>query len=196
MNTYIINKVYGIFQKTQDLSEVDGIKLKYVLEMIINDVLKTLIMFVGFSLIGEGLAFLYCCLSLMLIRNFSGGLHLKTFFGCLLFTSSFFGLSVFFNNYITLTLPIFVILFFFNMFIMVLLSPITSRQRPEYSEKKKFHFKSMSIMIVIVHFTFYFVSKHPYFTIAIWVYTLQSIQLLITLGGITYEHKKNIKNAA
>jgi accessory gene regulator B len=188
--------VYGIFDKTLDLGEVDGIKLKYMLELIINDMLKIIIMFIGFSLLGEGLAFIYCLVSLMLIRCFSGGLHLKTFSGCLIFTTCFLSICIFLHHHIFITLPLLIGLFFFNMFIMVLLTPITPKQRPKYSEKKMLQFKFISIMVVVVNFTFYYVTGNStYFAYAVWVITLQSIQLLIALGGITYEHKTKIKNA-
>lgn len=192
MNTFIINKVYNIFVQSLELSEVDAIKLRYMLEVIINEILKMMIIFIPFYVLGEGWSYVYCLITLMIIRPMTGGFHIKTFLGCLIFTSCFLGTSMFLIKTVPLEQPLLSFVCFFDLVILVCFAPIVPKQRPRYSEHKMFQSKLISIMIVATTFGLYVISNHPYFTYAVWVITLQCMQLLIAEGGIQYERK--IKN--
>lgn len=189
MNTFIVNKVYNIFIHSLELSEVDAIKLRYMLEVIIGEVLKMIIIFVPFFLLDEVWSYVYCLTALFIIRPQTGGFHIKSFWGCLVFSSCFLTLSMLFIKTIPLQQPLLSIICFFDLVILGCFAPIVPKQRPRYSEHKMFQSKLLSIMIVVIHFGLYVLINHPYFTYAVWIITLQCLQLLIAKGGIEYERK-------
>lgn len=192
MNTLIVNKIYNVFVHSLELSEVDGIKLRYMLEVIINDFLKMAIIFIPFLIIGDVGSYFYCLIAIMIIRPMTGGFHIKTFLGCLVFTSCFIGIAMILIKTIPLHQPLLSIICFFDLVILGCFAPIVPKQRPRYSEHKMFQSKLFSIMVVVIHFGLFVLSNHPYFTYAVWIFTLQCLQLLIAEGGILYERK--IKN--
>lgn len=191
MNTFIIRKIHALFMATLILNDTDAIKLKYMLEIIINDLLKLTMMFFMFNLFGKAVSFMYCLITVSLIRTFTGGLHFKTFFGCLIFSSCFFSICICFINNVTITLPLLISLYFFIFVTIIFLAPITPSQRPRFSAQKKFQFKLVGVIIVVFHFLLYLtINKNSYFVHSTWVLLFQSIQLLIAYGGIKYEHIK------
>lgn len=192
MNTFIVNKVYNVFIHSLELSEIEKIKLRYMLEVIIGEVLKMIIIFIPFFLLNEVWSYVYCLIAIIIIRPMTGGFHVKTFLGCLTFTGCFLTLSMFFIKTIPLQQPLLSIICFFDLVVLGCFAPIVPKQRPRYSEYKMFQSKLLSIMVVVIHFGLYVLSNHPYFTYAVWVITLQCLQLLFAEGGIIYERK--IKN--
>jgi len=192
MNTFIVNKVYNVFIHSLELSEVEKIKLRYMLEVIIGEVHKMVIIFIPFFLLDEVWAYVYCFTALFIIRPMTGGFHIKSFLGCLTFSSCFLALCMLFVKTIPLQQPLLSIICFFDLVVLGCFAPIVPKQRPQYSEHKMFQSKLQSIMVVVIHFGLYVLSNHPYFTYAVWVITLQCLQLLFAEGGNIYERK--IKN--
>ena len=93
-----ISKLHEYFKEEFNLSEIDSIKLKYSLEIIISDLSKFAFLFTIFTILGEGTNFFYSALALLTIRLFTGGLHFKTYFGCMVFSIFFFYVSIFFKK--------------------------------------------------------------------------------------------------
>ncbi|MBW4827579.1 MAG: accessory gene regulator B family protein [Clostridiaceae bacterium] len=187
----LIDKLHKYFEKEFNLSELDGIKLKYSLEIIFSELSKLFILFTLFSILRKKTDFIYSFLTLFLIRTFTGGLHFKTYGKCLIFSGLFFYISIFLKDFISVNFTIISILFIFSLFPIIMFAPITHKSRPSYSYKKKKQFKIISIILVSSHFLIcFFADKSPYFINSIWVTTLQSIQLLIAKGGNLYGKKK------
>lgn len=186
MNNLLINKIHLLFTETISLNETDSIKLRYMLELIINDALKLLIMLVFFSFTGRLTTFLYSLIAILLIRSFTGGLHFKSFWGCLTFSGVFFTTSIYFTEHVALTLSLSVSLYVFILLTTLFLAPITPSQRPNYSAQKRFQFKLVGIVVVILNFSLLLATdKNPYCIAATWVLFFQSIQLIIA-GGVKY----------
>ncbi len=187
----LIDRLEKYFRDEFNLSEIDGIKLKYSLELIINEVSKFFILLVMFSILGKRNDFIYSALSLFIIRLFTGGLHFKTYYGCLIFSAFFFCTSIFLKTCIFLNFETAIILFVFSLLITIVFAPISGKSRPDYPYKKKLQFKLSGIMLILVHFLIYFSAhKNPYLVNSVWVITLQSIQLLLAKGVMIYEKDK------
>jgi accessory gene regulator B len=191
MNTLIINKLYGFFTTTNELDDLEKVKLQYMLTIVVNEILKLVAMLIFFGSIDKLFNFLICFITLTLIRSFSGGLHIKSFFGCLFFTCSFFLASI----YIPVLIPInymgYIILYIFSLTTMALIAPKPSKQRGEYSsyQKQKFKLKSM-ITVTFCFLILLFKMNNPYLINNIWVIVFQSIQLLLSEGRDRYENIK------
>lgn len=192
MNTYLSNKVYDIFIQSLELSKVDAVKLHYMIDIIINEILKMAILFIPFCLFDEVWSYVYCLTALFIIRPMTGGLHTKTFWGCLMFSGCFLALGMLLIKFVPLQQPVLTFICFFDLLVLGCFAPIVPKQRPRYSEKKMFRSKLLSIVVAVLHFGLYVISSSPYFSYAVWIITLQCLQLLIAMGGIQYERK--IKN--
>lgn len=189
-----MEKLVNYFEEEFDLAAIDKSKLKYSLEVISNDISKLLILLVLFFMIGKTKDFLYSALALMTIRPFTGGLHFKTYFTCLVFSGMFFTTSIFLQSNISLNSNILLILliFIFSFSTIFFVAPITSKNRPLYSKEKLLQFKIISLSVVMIHFMAYIIlNKNPYLNNAIWVFVLQSIQLIIRKGVDFYEKKRS-----
>lgn len=187
----LVDGLHKYFQKEFNLCELDSIKLKYSLEVIIGEVSKFAILFFLFWILGKMTDFIYCSSVLLVIRLFTGGLHFKTYSKCLISSGIFFYIAIFLKSNISLNLRIASILFIFSLLTIIMLAPICGKSRPDYPHRKRQKFKLIGAVSVLIYFGLYFfIHKNPYFINSVWVITLQSIQLLIAKGRIIYERKK------
>lgn len=186
-----MDKLVDYFEREFELSKIEKIKLKYSLEVLCNDISKILILLFMFSILGKAKEFIYSTIALLAIRPFTGGLHFKSYMGCLLFTGVFFITSINLNIYFHMDF-LMPILFIFSCIIILTIAPIKSKNRPRYSYKKQLYFKFLGLSIVVIHFIAYTITnENPYLRNSIWIFALQSIQLFIKKGVDIYEEKKS-----
>lgn len=122
--------------KEFDLTDIEKLKLKYSLDVLLLDVSKIIILFTLFYIIGEARNFLYSVFALFLIRPLTGGFHFKTYISCLIFTSLFFLCVIILNRIISL--DYYAVYMMISSCIVILgIAPIINENRPSYSESKK-----------------------------------------------------------
>ncbi|MBU5310623.1 accessory gene regulator B family protein [Tissierella carlieri] len=92
----LIDRLHRYFQREFNLCELDSIKLRYSLEIIIGEVSKFIILIVLFWISSKVIDFIYCSSVLLVIRLFTGGLHFETYGRCLIFSCICSFLSPFF----------------------------------------------------------------------------------------------------
>lgn len=179
-----VDKLQRYFEYEFNLSSIDSIKLRYSMEVIFNEVSKLIMLLILFSILGFTTDFIYSVIALLFIRPFTGGLHLKSYADCFIFTVFFFSVSLFLKNNIILGSHSLLLLLMFSFFIILLFAPIVGNNRPIYSNKKLLKFKFIGVAILMIHFfiAYSFSNKHPYIINSTWVFALQSIQLLIAKG--------------
>lgn len=190
-----MNGVVNYLGKEFNLTDIEKAKLKYSLDVLFTDISKLIVLFIVFFIIGQGRNFLYSVLALFLIKPFTGGLHFKTYIGCLLFTSLFFLCVIILNNTISLDYYA-VYMMVFSCIIILGISPTAQKNRTNCSERKKRIFKLLALSVVIAHLVLYLIEmENPYLNISIWVITLQSIQLIIKKGVDIHEKNKLNKSS-
>lgn len=173
-----------------ELTKEQNESLRYVLEVIIGELFKTIGLLVIFIIIDEVVYYLYTLITLLSIRPFSGGMHFKTFSGCTIFTAAFFLISLFISKRLSINYITAVLIFVLSFLIIWMFAPITSSSRPKYGEHKQKTFRNKCLISIFIHCILYFgVNNYPYLQNAIWVILLNSIQLLIAKGGEIYEKK-------
>ena len=188
----LVNKVADYFESACYLDELSRIKLQYSLEVLLGNISKFIVLFIAFTFLNKQIDFIYSSIALIGIRGFTGGLHFKTFIGCLVFSGFFFFLVIYSENNLVIGNPEIFALCFGAVLIFVLFAPISKKTRPVYSDKKIMLFKAISITFILFHLFMYFrTNKNPYFTISIWVFIYQAIQLLISKGVLINEVYKN-----
>lgn len=171
------------------LSAIEKAKLKYSIDVLFADITKILILLVISAFLGKTKEYAFSVLVLSTIRPYTGGLHFKTYTGCLSFTGLFFTATIILNSRVSLNnlAPYFFVFSFITIF---LLAPIISKNRPSYSNKKKLQFKILSLVIVSIHYIAYIMVNNHYLSLSVWIILLQSIQLILGKGVEIYEKNK------
>lgn len=187
----IVDKFHKYCEDEFNLSELDSVKLKYSLEVLFGDLSKFLILLILFSTLDSRMDFIYSSLTLFTIRIFTGGLHFKTYTGCLVFSGLFFYLSIFLKNSIILNNTLVIAFFLISILIVFTVAPVCEKSRPTYSYKKRLQFKLIGTLFILIHVLGYFFTKNNmYFINSMWIVLLQSIQILIAKGDVIYENYK------
>lgn len=163
-------------------SHKDIRKMRYAMLVIGGEISKILIMLAFFSLIGKVQLFMFSLVSLLILRTYSGGVHLKTSFGCLCVSLAFFICTVM----LLPLLPIHNQMVYLGMAVLSLLiiairSPILSIYRPIRNKKRKQKVKITSIFLagIYICILFLFIKDPVLFRCGIWTIVLQSLQLLL-----------------
>lgn len=184
----VINKIGGYFSSELNLSEIDEIKLKYSLEIILTDLSKFIILLLFFSLIGKSMFFILTFPFLSLLRILTGGLHFKTYFGCLSFSFAFFLATLFCSTYVYLDDIHIILILLFSLISIYAAAPVPAKGRPKYSSKKIIKFKTLAMLLVMFSaLLFYLTHKSPLLVSHIWVMLFESVQLLISKEVMKYE---------
>lgn len=180
--------VFNYFINNLNLAEDDQKKLLYSLNVIVGDLSKLVLLYLLFLAFNCQTDYLMALAVLSIIRVYTGGLHFKTYRGCLLFSLLFFSASIYLTNFQLLPRPSMIGIGTLGIGAIILLSPVTSKNRPNYSSAKRLQFRIMGSAAAALHLIGFMATKNnPYFTIAIWVIFLQAIQLMIAKG---VEHRE------
>lgn len=181
-------KVCSYFQNQFQLNELEVIKFDYSLTVIINELSKFLIMLLFFALFNQVKLFLYIILALTSIRSYTGGLHFNTYLSCLTFSLIFFIFTAVSSLFIVLNTFVLTSIITFILIVLIFVPPIPAKSRSNYSKRKLLYFKTVSIVIFLIHLAFCYLFKNNlYLTTALWVYLYQSVQLIIAKGWYSYE---------
>ena len=191
MHILLTEKIFSFFTQHASLDEVEQIKLKYVLQVLVNDSLKILLIF-GLALaMGRLESFSHALLALMILRPFSGGFHLKKFLSCLFFSAGFLCLAVLLGDLVRFSPSARNLTGCVAFIIFMVLAPIIPKERPLYSLKRLRIFKRNALLIVSVHlFGLILLPSMPYFNQAFWVIILISLQLVFAKGFEFYYGRK------
>lgn len=179
-----------------DAGEVDGYEskqLRYMIEAITSEVSKTIILTIVFAGFAQLQPYLFAVIALMLIRPFTGGLHFKTYKGCLAFTFVFFMTSVLLFNILTMSVIIYSAIALCAVTITWLIGPIQSKNRPKLKNDGIKRMQRFSTLLILTHYVLYLVFPDTgYLIMSGWVIMLQFIQLTIAKGVNNYD--KTIQN--
>lgn len=135
------------------------------------------IYFYSFSLFKQ---YLFAFFLLCILRFYSGGLHCKSYIGCI--TCSWIYLVLSIQIFPRIILPLPCLLIGNTVFIIVdyICSPVVSNYRPCLTAKKKKKCKIIISIILISYFVLIlFYSNNSYIVIGFWIIFLHTIQLAI-----------------
>ena len=156
-------------------------QIQYALHTILNEVFKIIILIILFSVIGNLNYLLFSMLILLSIRIFSGGLHAKTLWGCLMWTTLFFTLtSIIAPVMPKLNLWTYYILSLLNLVVIVIHSPYPNPKRPVKRKKRKQYLKILAISFSIfwTYILLFKMNNSAYLNCGIVTILLQSSQLI------------------
>ena len=164
-----------------EYSDYDLRRVRYFYTCLLYEVSKFIIIGGFFCLFGLLPEYFFSVLFICPLRILSGGLHFRSYLGCLLFSILYFSVSImpFWNYHPTKGTALFLLLLF--AIINIVMGPITSDQRPEPSVDIKTVKKQRLLILFIMYFIFFFLSKYSrFFFLANRLLLLHSIQMMVS----------------
>lgn len=101
---------------------------------------KDLVLFVIFAVSGFFREFLFCFVTVNLVRRFLGGIHMKTNIGCTVASVSVYVIAVAGGVHVIFPYPVVAGLLLFMMYLMATIAPLPSPNRPVYKGERKRRF--------------------------------------------------------
>lgn len=177
----VMEMILDKIQSTYSLSERDRIYLKFSLTALLYDISKIAVFLLFFSFMGKTGVFLFDMLLLILLRGNQGGLHLKHYTTCLLFS---FGtlLAAIYLMPSLLVLPKPVMLFSLLLCIMInyYIGPIRSEQcRMEDTGFFKYLQLNAFLVVFVYLVVLYLFPENYLLTTGFWIIVFHSLQLAI-----------------
>lgn len=120
-----------------DGSDMQCAKVCYAVESVVGDLQKDLILLVIFSVTGLFQEFLFCFLTVNLVRRYLGGIHMKTNVGCTLISIGVYVVAVTGGTLVPLPQAVTVGIILLTVYLMWKVAPLPSPNRPVYRGERK-----------------------------------------------------------
>lgn len=177
--------------KNSSLSKKDVLKIQYTLEAILSDLSKFIIIFLIFLLLKEVSLFFLAFVILNSTRPLLGGIHCKTYYGCLIWSLLYFMTILLFTKLSPeLNISFYIVFFIMSFIITLIFAPCPNEKRPV---KNKATLKTLSLISLTFWIIFFSVSTLQIRNCIVISVLLQIIQVIIinTKGAIfNAEHNK------
>lgn len=175
---YLMAKVQTEFDYTDYQMKL----IRYALTSILYDVSKTLIFLAYFIWTGRLLEFFCALVPMILLRNKTGGLHMRTYWSCFFFSFLYLEAAI---TILPALIPIHELLVYPILIVCAIITykigPITLKKKPMPDEILTKKLKIQSFQVVGLVGIMYFVFQgSPVFIVSFWVVVLHTIQLAIT----------------
>lgn len=190
-------------QTSYSLSDRDRAYLKFSLKGLFYDISKIMIFFFFFLYMGKTAAFLWDMALLLLLRGNQGGLHLKHYTTCFLFSLSVLVSSIYFMpGLLEVSKPVMLVALMVCMLVNYYIGPV---RNPKCRIEDKGLFARVQVNVFMIVFIYavilYLFPVNYLLTTGFWIIIFHSIQLAIAKSlqytkerSFHYE-KKSTQNA-
>lgn len=138
INHRIGARVTGVLVgRDYDIADIQCAKVCYAVESILGDLQKNIVLACIFGLLGKIQEFLFCFLTVNLVRRFLGGIHMNTDIGCTLVSISVYVVAVAGGACLPLSWIWSVCLMVCTTALMITVAPLPSPNRPVYRGIKR-----------------------------------------------------------
>lgn len=182
----ISNAIVNSLSHNGSYNDTQKEQMVYALHAILNDVSKTLLLFIVFYFMGYGTYFIVTAFITILLRLNIGGFHMKGYLTCLIFSAVyFFGVLFLYltriNNLLLATTVMACLL------VQFLVAPVSTPQREALKNinKKAFKYKAMAISATVL--LAHIIINNPYTKISMWVVIIQTLFIMAYKGVKNYE---------
>ena len=155
------------------------VKIQYSILLLIDKVEKYLIILGLFSMLGHVDIAIIIGLTIELTRNYLGGIHMKTWYGCTAVTVLFCIVVLACGENIILSSKLQNSLWVAEIVVIALFAPIPSKQRPKYNQHRKNMIKARGIAGVLIIGAVSLAVK-SYNNYIVWIWLLQIIEVMIS----------------
>ena len=176
MNAY--SRSMDKIQESYQFTDKEMACMDYTFKVFFYEASKFLLYFWFFFYIGKFSEFVVCLIALLPLRWISGGLHLKHYWSCFLFSFLFFSVIILALDGCVLPQAVEIILLILCNVFLYLIGPVTSEKRKTMTQKRYQCIRYMSSGILLIYTILYFVLENvPHRSIVFWSIILQIIQL-------------------
>ncbi len=142
--------IFGDYYRKNHLLDPDTIDcMEYTLRSFFNEISKAFIFGCIFAFLGLFIEFFLCCLSLISIRLFAGGIHCKTYWRCFFLSFFLINICVLFPIFFVFDLHILLILSIASIVLPFMLSPVTPTFRIIKCEGKRIRLKVLASVMTL-----------------------------------------------
>lgn len=164
-------------------NELKRCKIEYSIELILTNMEKILVLLLVFGIGGKLEPFLCVFTVLIFTRMFLGGLHMKTYWGCLFFSVFYFFIAVMIGGNIAFPLEVKCLLFLVSIGMMFKFAPLPAVHNPHYSNKQKKGIKLKGVICLVIIFLFsLFIKGYSDYIVAVLV--LQQIETILVMSKL------------
>ncbi len=165
-------------KRTYGFTDYQVAKLRYFFLTMISELSKLL--FLGFCFADVLGLFIWTNILFQLLRSSCGGLHCKTYFGCLFVSFGYMLLAIRILPLIFIPKVLQMIILLACIIISYHIGPLTSVYHPVLSEKISRHLKNKCFFIIFLYLlVLYVLPPSPYITVGFWVIILNTCQLIL-----------------
>lgn len=170
--------MFTYIQKKYKFTDYQTAQLKYTFTIIFSELSKFTILLLIFH--KQAAVFLYSFILLSILRLSVGGLHAKTYWGCLLGSFTFFYTALCLLPQIMIPKTAMFLLLVGCILIICKTGPIASplREQPDAVMKKRL--VQQSFFMNFMHLILFVLFDNKLFTTGSWIVILQTIQLVIS----------------
>lgn len=169
----------NVLKNSTALTKKEAALLKFTFLCLVTDGSKFLIMYIIFRMLSLTTEYLIVLAVLLSIRNFTGGIHLKHYISCLIFTISFVSGAIFLSSSLNISEEIQNITLLLTIPVIYLVGPVLSAGRPELDKTQIAHTKRITGSILLVYsLIFICMGTFPYRNLIYWVIIFQIVQLI------------------
>ena len=169
--------MYALIQKKYDFTDYQIAQLKYTLTVLFSEISKFVIM--AFLFRNHIAMYLYAALLLGALRISTGGLHAKTYWGCLLMSFLFFCVSIYLLPQIEISKIWMVGLIIGCAAVIALVGPVESIYRKPLTDHAKKRLVAQSLIIISIHLILFCLYDSEILAVGSWIIVLLAIQLTI-----------------
>jgi len=186
----ITNTVFNVLFSSCNFSTEEREHILYSLTVLISEISKMFFILLVVSFIYNGIDELIILLLTIPLRTNIGGFHMNSYLNCLIF-SLIYCLTVISLTYNFHTNTYFLlILSIVCSVILYIIAPVVPSQRMTTQTLLNKNYKRNTFMITLVYISHFLIWHNYYAQHALWIIIIQTIFLLLSLGG-SYVQKKN-----
>lgn len=175
---YLMNKV----QKEYGFSDYQIKLIRFSMTGILYDMSKILIFAVFFAATGKFVEYLFALVPLLLLRIRTGGIHMKNYWTCFLFSFVYFYIVINVLPVVMIMPPLLVYpILLLCAIANYLIGPTSLRERPAAQANlvQKIKIQTFQVVFIVAVLYFLFPDRH-YLIVSFWTVVLHTFQLSIT----------------
>ncbi len=168
--------MFALIQKRYGFTDYQIAQLKYTFTILFSELSKLVLISLFFHDCFS--VYLYAVILLGVLRLSTGGLHVKTYWGCFAVSFAFFFAAISLLPQISIPKAIIAVCLIGCMIAVYLIGPVASvfRTPPEGSMKKRLVVQSL--IVICIQLILFCIFDSIYFTVGSWIIILQTIQLV------------------
>lgn len=176
-----MNYFWNTIQDNFGYTNLEIRRIQYFLKAIGGDISKLGILFFLYLTMGKTWEYLISVFVLLTLRGFSGGVHMKHYWSCLLCTLLVLSLSICILPMLPIPMYLAPVIICICSIITFVIGPIPSNRRPIITEDswKKFRIKAITVLCVYLITSLLF-PDYKYLDIVVWTIVVQTLQLILT----------------